>query len=69
MEETAPLWFLAQEGFPPPVQGGVGLANCTGSVEESQAIDQWECLQKIVYTGRMARQKVFLTAQKYTATA
>ena len=52
MEETAPLWLLAQEGLPPPVQDGVGQANCTGSVKESQAIDQLKYSQKKKKTGQ-----------------
>ena len=34
MEETAPSSLLAQEGLPLPVQDGVGLVICTGSVKE-----------------------------------
>ena len=51
MEETAPSKLLAQEGLPPPVQDGVGPANCTGSVKESQAIDQLKCLQTSTICG------------------
>ena len=46
MEETAPSKLLAQEGLPPPAQDRVGQANCTGSVKESQAIDQLKYSQK-----------------------
>ena len=47
MEETAPSRLLAQEGLPPPAQDGVGQANCTGSIKESQTIDQLKYSQKL----------------------